>query len=74
MNSWAALIQQAPQKEARKTFPQVSDYSSEAGNEKLAEEIDFLLLWCASVTYGAFRSPPNGLTNNSEAAHLPWRI
>lgn len=45
MNSWAALILQAPQREARKTFPQVSDYSSEAGTEKLAEEIDFLLLW-----------------------------
>lgn len=40
-----ALIQQAPRREARETFPQVSDYSSEAGNEKLAGEIDFLLLW-----------------------------
>lgn len=55
MTSWTALIQQAPQKEARKTFPQVSDYSSEAGNEKLAEEIDFLLLWWRECNIWCFQ-------------------
>lgn len=48
-------MQQAPQKVARKTFPQVSDYSSEAGNEKLAEEIDFLLLWWCECNIWCFQ-------------------
>lgn len=35
----------AASREEKKTFAPARDYSLETGNEKLADEIDFFLLW-----------------------------